>query len=131
MQYLVQLILCLHLLMPVAVTAQTVATVQKDPLTYTLAQYGLILALSLLGGVVSWYGKVKRQEVAPTSIMNLVGELTTSALAGLLTFYVCEWLNFDRVLSAAIVGLAGHMGARGIAMAEEAAQRYFEKKAAQ
>lgn len=126
MQYIVQLIICLHLLAPMAASAQAARI--KDPMNYTLAQYGFILAISLLGGVASWYGKVKKGELAASSLMSLVGELTTSALAGLLTFYLCESMDINALVTAATVGVAGHMGAKVITLAEGFVQRYIEKK---
>lgn len=129
MTHLIQLFLCLHLLMPAVVQAETSIRLIKDPTAYPLSQYGFILALSLLGGVASWYGKVKKGELQASNLNSLVGELTTSALAGLLSFYICEWRDVPPVLTAAIVGVAGHMGTRGISILEEIAQRYIERKA--
>lgn len=129
MHYLVQIILCAHILMPSAVHAEAAAKAIKDPLTYPLSQYGFILLVSLLGGVASWYGKVKKGEMQASNLNSLIGELTTSALAGLLTFYICEWADVAPVLTAAIVGVAGHMGTRGISILEDIAQRYIEKRA--
>jgi hypothetical protein len=60
--------------------------------------------------------------------MSLVGELSTSALAGLLAFYVCEWAEVAPVLTAAFVGVAGHMGTRGIAVLETILQRWIEQR---
>jgi hypothetical protein len=114
----------LLLLMP----AWAQAASSKDPLSYPVSQYGFMLAMSLLGGFVSWYAKVKRGEVIASNLMSLVGELSTSALAGLLAFYVCEWLEVAPVLTAALVGVSGHMGTRGIGLAEDALQRWIEKR---
>lgn len=128
MQYIIQAALCLHLLMPMAAHAEAGARAIKDPMAYPLSQYGFILLVSLLGGVASWYGKVKKGELLASNLNSLIGELTTSALAGLLTFYVCEWADVAPVLTAAIVGVAGHMGTRGISILEDIAQRYIEKR---
>lgn len=92
----------------------------KDPLEYPLKQYAFILALSLLGGLVGWYSKVRRGHLHVANLMALVGELATSALAGLLVFYLCEYLNVAPVLTAAVVGMAGHTGAKVLSWAEEA-----------
>lgn len=104
-----------------AAGAETVGI--KDPLNYPLKQYIFILAISLLGGLVGWYSKVRRGQLQATNLMSLIGELCTSALSGLLAFYVCEYLNFVPVLTAAIVGVAGHMGTRAITWAEETLKR--------
>jgi hypothetical protein len=113
------------LMMPALASA---AAVIKDPMSYPVSQYGFMLALSLLGGFVSWYAKVKRGELVASNLMSLVGELSTSALAGLLAFYVCEWAEVAPVLTAAFVGVAGHMGTRGIAVLETILQRWIEQR---
>ena len=106
--------LCIHL----SAWAQT-----KDPLSYPLKQYGLMLGTALLGGLVSWAAKVKAGTVSAWNLMSLIGELCTSAFAGLLCFWICESLNFAPLMTAALVGVAGHMGTRAITAFEAMAQR--------
>ncbi|MBA3622928.1 MAG: phage holin family protein [Methylibium sp.] len=118
---LIHVALCLYLMAPLHASA--VEAVVKNPLDYSLKQYAFILIMSLFGGMAAWYGKVKRGELSAASLSSLVGELTTSALAGMLAFFVCEWLNIAPILTAAVVGVVGHMGARGIALGESWLQR--------
>jgi len=125
-RFLVQIMLCLHLLSPDAARAEAPV---KDPLAYPLRQYGFILGMAVFGGVVSWYARVRRGEVGLGSLSALLGELATSALSGLIAFYVCEWAGAPPLLEPAIVGIAGHMGARGIALAEHLAQGWLERRA--
>lgn len=108
-------------LIPAIAVAETLAV--KDPLNYPLRQYALILFLAMLGGVVSWYTKVRKGELAAWNVSSLVGEMTTSAFAGLMAFYFCEYMNYPPLLTAAVAGIAGHMGTRGIAWAEGLLQR--------
>lgn len=119
---LLTLVLCLHLLMPIAVWAQVV---NRNPLDYSLKQYGLVLGFSLLGGLVAWYNKVRAGTIPGWSINHLIGELCTSAFAGLVTFWICEWMNFPPLLTAAMTGVMGHMGTRGVSLLEELAQKKF------
>lgn len=91
----------------------------RDPLSIPLRTWGLMLGAALLGGFVSWYSKVKRGEVPGYSIFHLIGELVTSALAGLMCFLVLDSFNVPSSLVAAFTGLSGHMGARAITMFEE------------
>lgn len=116
MRLLLPLILCLHLLAPVAAWAQTTT---KGPLDYSLKQYGFILGVALLGGLVSWGAKVRKGELPNWSINHLVGELATSALAGLLCFWICEWAGLAPLLTAALTGIFGHMGTRALTLLEE------------
>ncbi|SFB73963.1 LydA holin phage, holin superfamily III [Polaromonas sp. OV174] len=117
--------LCLHLLMPLAVQAQNII---KTPLSYSLQEYGIVLATALLGGLASWWMKVRRGEVLAWSISALIGELCVSAFAGMLAFWSCEYLNFHPLLTASIVGMSGHAGAKGLSWLESVGQRVIEKK---
>jgi hypothetical protein len=48
-------------------------------------------------------------------------------LSGVLTFYLCTWAKFDPLLSAAFVGVSGHMGSRAIMQLEKIAERRANK----
>ena len=122
---LLTLILCLHLLTPSAAWAQDAV---KSPLNYSLKVYGGILAVALLGGLASWFGKVRRGELLMWNISALVGELCISAFAGLIAFYLCDYMNLHQGLTAAIVGVSGHAGTKGINWLESFGQRFAEKK---
>lgn len=108
--------------------AAKAAQAAKDPMAYPISQYGFVLAVSLLGGLVGWFSKVRKGEVQGTDFRVLMGELTTSALAGLLTFWLCEWGNVSPLLTAAFAGVAGHMGTRGIALLEDFFKRWVDSR---
>ncbi len=95
----------------------------QDPLNVPLKQYGFMLAVALLGGLVSWVAKVRKGEVSAWNVMQFVGELATSAFAGLIAFWLCSWANCPPPLMACLVGVAGHMGTRAIVVFEEWAQK--------
>ncbi len=126
MNYLIQLALCVHLFFPVAALAQAVSP--KDPLGYPLRTYGFMLAVAILGGFVSWFAKVRTGEISPASVFHLIGEISTSAFVGLVTFWICEYLNLPQLITAPIVGISGHMGAKAITLIERAAQKKFADK---
>lgn len=107
-------------------TTTTTTTTVKGPLDYPLKQYGLILGVSLLGGVVAWGNKVRLGKLHAWNLMALVGELATASLAGLLCFWACEWANFAPNLTASMTGLAGYMGTRALALAEKKAEQHFK-----
>jgi hypothetical protein len=109
---------------PFAAEAAT-ATVEKDPLNYSLGQYGAMLSVALLGGLVSWIGKVRRGDVGAWNIMQLVGELATSAFAGLLCFWICEAFGTPSLVTISLVGISGHMGTRAIVIFERWAARKY------
>lgn len=95
----------------------------QDPTQITLKQYGFILGVALLGGIVSWVAKVRRGEAAPWAVSAFIGELSTSAFAGLLAFWLCTWAGTPQMLMACIVGVAGHMGTRAIGLLEVWAEK--------
>lgn len=87
---------------------------EKDPTTYTLITYAWVVVLSAWGGAVSFFRKVRRGVVRVFSITEFIGELVTSAFVGVITFWMCEAAGFDSLITAAMVGIAGHMGSRGV-----------------
>jgi len=87
---------------------------EKDPATYSLITYMWMSALAGMGGFVSYYQKVKTGLVSRWSFTELIGELFTSAFCGVITFWLCEAGNFEPLITAAFVGIAGHMGSRGL-----------------
>ncbi len=97
---------------------------EKDPLSYGLLTYAWVFALSCLGGVTSFAAKVRTGKARWFNFTELLGELVTSAFAGILTFYLCQNAGFNGLLTAALVGIAGHMGSRAIFVME----RFFERR---
>jgi len=86
----------------------------KDPTTYSWITYSWVLFLSMLGGFVSFARKTKSGYSKPWGVAEFIGELATSAFAGLVTFYLCEAGKLSPLLTAALVGISGHMGSRAI-----------------
>ncbi|WP_334157928.1 phage holin family protein [Oryzomicrobium sp.] len=101
---------------------------EKDPTTYGLLTYAWIAVLSAWGGVVNWIRKRKAGDTRPFNFMELVGELMTSAFAGVLTFWLCEAAGMQPLVTAALVGISGHMGSRAIYHMESWAEARFAKK---
>lgn len=97
----------------------------KNPLDYSVGQYLFLLGIAVLGGAVSWFAKVRAGHLQAWNAMHLIGELTTSAFAGLLAFYLCEWAGTPQLVTISMVGVAGHMGARAIEAFEKMARRKF------
>lgn len=99
----------------------------KTPLSYSLAEYGVVLVAALMGGIANWYIKAKNGGEG-YSLAALIGELCVSAFAGVIAFWICEALGVAPLLTAAAVGMAGHAGARGLDWLERMAKKHAESK---
>lgn len=98
---------------------------EKDPTSYSMVTYCWVAALSVWGGVVSFFRKHKAGKVRAFNITEFLGELITSALAGVITFWLCEWSNTSPLLSAVLIAISGHMGSRAIFQIEAWAEEKF------
>lgn len=94
------------------------ADIAKDPTSFTWVTYLWVLGLSLWGGIVSFYAKTKRGMARAWNITELLGEMATSALSGVVTFYLCEYSGTPPLISAILIAISGHMGSRLIFMIE-------------
>lgn len=101
--------------------------VEKSPETYGLLTYAWVIGLSAAGGAVAFIRKFRAGHVRAFNIVEFVGECATSAFAGVITFYLCEWSNFSALATASMVGIAGHMGSRAIANLELFFEARFPK----
>lgn len=92
-----------------------------------LATYLWVVGISVLGGVASFYVKVKRGQARAFNLAELVGEIVTSAVAGLITFWLCTSASLSPWLTAAFVGIAGHMGSRALFLLEKVLERWLDR----
>jgi hypothetical protein len=95
----------------------------NDPSNYSLLTYIWVLILSIWGGITHNLKKVKTGALARFSLSELVGDLFISGFIGVMTFYLCEYARFDKMLTAFFVGMSSHMGTRGLMMLEDIAAR--------
>ena len=103
-------------------------TAPKNPLDYPLKQWMFILGLALFGGWASWWAKVRDGKVHAYNLSSLIGELAISAFVGVVVFFVCEYMNFPPLLTAAVVGVAGHMGTKALTLIEDIAEKRARQK---
>lgn len=83
-----------------------------------LAAYIWIFLLALLGGTASYINRLKTTETK-FSLVELIGEWTISAFAGIVTALICAEFNYSFYVTAAMAGIAGHMGGRGVLVMEK------------
>ena len=99
----------------------------QDPASYNMITYFWVAGLSVWGGVASYIRKVKSGVTSRFSFTELVGELVTSALAGVLTFYLCELASLPQLMSAIFIAVSGHMGANVILLFEKQFENFFQR----
>lgn len=106
--------------------ASTLATAagERDPFDYSFWTYVWVLMLSAFGGLVNFSHKLQDGRTTPFRLTEFVGELVTSAFAGLLTFWLCESAGIDKLISAVLIAISGHMGSRAIFRLE----RWLERR---
>ena len=85
---------------------------EKDPINLGWVTCLRVVLLSGLGGFVEFWQKLKDGSVWVFNVVEFIGELCTSAFTGILTYYLCEAAHFPAFLTAALVGISGHMGSR-------------------
>jgi hypothetical protein len=100
---------------------------QNDPTNYGWLTYAWIFLLSAWGGSINYRQKVKQGLINRFSVVEFIGDLSTSFFSGVVTFFFCEAANFDPILTAGFVGIAGHMGSRLIFVFEQFLQTKIEQ----
>ena len=101
---------------------------EKDPTSYSLITYGWVFMLAILGGVVNFMRKLQQGHTRIFNLVEFVGEIVTSAFAGVITFWMCEHAQISPLVTAAFVGISGHMGSRAIFMFENFLKNKFPKE---
>lgn len=89
--------------------------------------YLWFVMLAAWGGTASYVTRLKKNGTA-FSFAELIGEWTISGFAGVITAYLCHVADFSYFATAALAGVAGHMGGRGIALMEYAITKHFQRK---
>lgn len=77
------------------------------------AAIAVSVLLSIIGGAAFSASKLADPETVVKSVsLEIVKDILASIVAGLLTFFICSWLNFAAVLQAACITIAGYGGSR-------------------
>ncbi len=97
----------------------------KDPSSYSLLTYLWVFALAMMGGVVNFFRKIKSGQSSMFNLIEFIGEVVTSAFAGVITFWICEHADIAPLVTAALVGISGHAGSRAIYFIEDVLRARF------
>jgi predicted CDP-diglyceride synthetase/phosphatidate cytidylyltransferase len=88
------------------------------PEQYPILTYGWVIILSIWGGVIGFWRKCREGHTRCFNIVEFIGEIATSMLVGLITFWMAESAHIAQVTTAALVAISGHMGSRLLFHAE-------------
>ena len=102
-----------------------IARVTSGGLGHDWLTYVGVLAVSGWGGVVSWIQRRRSGEARPFSFVELIGEIATASFCGLIAFWLCQEAQISKYATAAITGVAGHLGSRGLFLLERALLRRY------
>lgn len=91
---------------------------EKDPTLWSVATWLLVLGMSWLGGVSSWYRRVKAGHSRAFNIVELVGEATISGLVGFVGFVAADQYFDSHAISSATAGMSAHFATRLLFSAE-------------
>ena len=100
---------------------------QNDPQNYPYITFLWVIVLSVWGGLVHNIRKIKNGELKRFSLAELIGDITVSGFVGLITYHLCQYASLNDALSAALIGISAHMGARALLPIEKALGSWFEK----
>lgn len=99
----------------------------KGPEGISLATYIIMLVLAAWGGVAHFMRRLRMDKNAKFSIIELVGEITISCFAGIMVLFICEAMQVDRLWTAALCGLSGHMSSRVLFKLDAALGKLLDK----
>lgn len=80
---------------------------------------GPVMIVALLGGLVAFISKVRAGATRMFNFTEFVGDMFTAAVTGVFFYWLCRGFDFNEWVTAAIVGIAGHAGSRGLFMLEK------------
>lgn len=81
--------------------------IDKNPFSVPPSTLLYAVGLAILGGLVKYLNNTDKFRP-----WVLVRDLVTAGFCGLLTFWMCEWLNIEGPLSAILIATSGLMGTR-------------------
>lgn len=100
----------------------------KDPTTWSVATWALVIVVGMMGGMVRWLRSVKYGHPRAFSLIEGAIEVLTSAFISVLTVLGMTSLGFDLGISAATGGIAAHYGIRSIYIAQEVIKKKINVK---
>ena len=102
------------------------SNLSENPTEWGYKIWFLIVGLASLGGVSNWVKK--RNSGQKISIMELIGEVTTSASTGIGVFMLMLSLDYPIYACAGACGVSGHFATRILFALQNIIDAFEEKK---
>ncbi len=96
---------------------------EKDPTTWTLGTWMLVIGISMLGGLSSWYRRVRLGHTRVFNLVEFAGEAATSGLMGFVGFTLAISYFDSYAIAAATAGMCAHFSTRLLFQAEGLLER--------
>ena len=78
----------------------------------------IMVLIAIMGGIANFWQKLQSGKVRIFNLAEFLGEIFISGVAGLLAYWLFKGMGLNEYLTAAGVGIVGHMGSRAIFIAE-------------
>lgn len=91
---------------------------EKDPTLWSIATWTLMSAMCFLGGISSWYRRVRDGHTRAFNVIEFIGEISISGLMGFTGFVVADWYFDSHGIAAAAGGMSAHFATRLLFSAE-------------
>lgn len=92
-----------------------------------MRQLGPVLLIAVLGGLVAFIGKMRAGASRMFNFSEFIGDMFTAAVTGMFFYWLCRGIDANQWVTAAIVGMGGHAGSRGIFMLEKWAEKKLDE----
>jgi len=86
-----------------------------------------VIGISIWGGTVSYLHKLSKYGI-PFSLFKFIAEIVTAGFVGLITYLLCQSSGLSMTITAALVGISGHMGTRALFILEKKYESFFGKE---
>lgn len=101
---------------------------EKDPMNWSIGTWLFVFAVASGGGVINWLAHAKARHPRRFSVIELLGEVFTSAFVGVLVFMLFASYDQPTAVCAAAAGVSGHMATRLLFLIENQVHKQFTQR---
>lgn len=87
-------------------------SILNDPSGISAATYGFVVLISSAGGAIRYFNN--ESKLKAFSFLRLCIDVTTSAFAGVMTYWVTVYMKIDPTFGSMLVAIGGFLGVNAI-----------------